>query len=114
MIIEWVCYAREGSKCSPSQDDCAAIFSSYTEPCHRTCTAHLNCLIVAIVYIFGLLLKLPVLMCRNVFVVALGSYIDFAVLLCLLSCLLTPGTSHYVIYAVTLLAQIEWHICKGC
>ena len=63
-------------------------------------------------YILGLLLQLPAFLLWNVFVVALGSNIDFAVFFSLLSCFLAPGASDNVIYTVSSFTQIEWHISK--
>ena len=64
-------------------------------------------------YIFGLLLELPVLLCWDMLVVALGSNIDLAVFLSLLSCLFTPGAGDNVVNTVPSLGQIQRNICKG-
>ena len=67
-------------------------------------------------YIFGLLLELPVLFCWHMLVVTLGSNIDFALLLSLLSSFLAPGACDNMVNTVSCLGQIQRNICKssGC
>ena len=71
---------------------------------------YLNCFIVTVMYVFGLLLQLPAFLLWNVLVVALGSDVDFAILLGLLSCFLAPRACDNLIYTVSSFGQVERYI----